>query len=320
MLKQNVSLSNYSNYRIGGNASYFLEVFSKDDLIDGLKQWYEMSSTFPENKKQIFVLGGGTNILFSDDGFYGLVIKNSIKGISIQDNIVTVGAGENISSTLDSCIKHSLSGLEWAGGLPGTVGGAVRGNAGAFGGETKDNLFEVESLNLKTLEIIKRSNKDCEFLYRSSIFKSKATDEIIISVSFNLKKGNTKDIIDKTNEKIDYRKTKHPLEYPNIGSIFKNVAIKNFSDSQMKELNQYVKNDPFPVVPSAKLIFLAGLKGERVGDVMVSDKHTNFIINMGNGKALEVKRLIGFIKERIKEQFGITLEEEIMYVGGDLNG
>nr|MBI5455823.1 UDP-N-acetylmuramate dehydrogenase [Candidatus Levybacteria bacterium] len=321
MLKQNVSLKDYSNYKIGGNAAYFLEVFSRKDLIDGLKEWYEVSLDFPKNKTQIFVLGGGTNVLFSDDGFYGLVIKNSIKGIEVKNNIVIVGAGESISSFLDFCIKHSLSGFEWAGGLPGTVGGAIRGNAGAFNGEIKDTLVEVESLNLKTLKTIKRSNKNCELLYRNSVFKNNAKDEIIISAVFNLSSGNRKDIENKIRERVEHRNLKHPLEYPNIGSIFKNVPIEKFLDIQMKSLSQYIKNDPFSVIPAAKLIFLAGLKGERVGDVMVSPKHTNFIVNMGNGKASEVKRLIGFIKERVKEEFNVELEEEIMYVnGGDLNG
>lgn len=321
MLKQNVSLRDYSNYKIGGNAAYFLEVFSKKDLLDGLKNWYEISSDFPDSKKGIFVLGGGTNILFSDDGFNGLVIKNSIKEIESKDNKVTVGAGESMSLLLDFCINHSLSGLEWAGGLPGSVGGAIRGNAGAFNGETKDNLLEVESINFKTLEVIKRDNKNCEFSYRNSIFKKSAVNEIIISAIFNLNKGNKEEIKNKSQEKIEHRRLKHPLGYPNIGSIFKNVKIQKFTKSQMEKLSQYIKNDPFPVIPAAKLIFLTGLKGERVGDVMVSTKHTNFIVNMGQGKASEVKRLIGFIKERVKEEFNVELEEEIMYVnGGDLNG
>lgn len=329
-LQQNVSLKDYSNYKIGGNAAYFLEVFSKEDLIEGIKNWHEISLDFPDNKKQIFVLGKGTNVLFSDDGFYGLVIKNSIKGIKVYGNIITVGAGEEVASLLDFCIENSLSGLEWAGGLPGTVGGAVRGNAGAFNGEIKDNLSEVESLNCETLETIKRNNKDCKLSYRNSVFKKAAINEVIISVAFNLKNGNKKEIETKTREKIEYRRAKHPLEYPNLGSIFKNVPIEKFSADQMKTLSQYIKNDPFPVIPAAKLIFLAGLKGERVGDVMVSEKHTNFIVNMGSGRASEVKRLIGFIKDRIKEQFDIELEEEIMYLphvakalrgkGGDLNG
>lgn len=313
-LQQNIPLKDFSNYKIGGNAAYFLEVFSKEELAETLKEWKKISSVFPRDEQKIFILGDGTNILFSDEGFNGLVIKNSIKGISVQNNAVTAGAGEKISSLLNFCSKNSLSGLEWAGGLPGTAGGAIRGNAGAFGGEIKDNLKEVTSLNLKTLETIKRSNKDCEFSYRNSLFKKTAIDEIILSAVFSLKNGDKTEIQNKINEKIEYRKAKHPLEYPNIGSIFKNVPVEQIPAEFKDELSQYVKNDPFPVVPTAKLIFLTELKGKRVGNVMVSTKHTNYIVNLGNGKAMEVKELINVIKNKVHNKFGIELEEEIMYV------
>lgn len=314
MINKNISLKDFSNYKIGGNAAYLLEIFSKEELLETLKEWKKISSTFPKDQQKIFVLGGGTNILFSDEGFNGLVIKNSIKGISVQNNAVTAGAGEKVSSLLDFCINNSLSGLEWAGGLPGTVGGAIRGNAGAFGGEIKDNLKEVTSLNLKTLETIKRSNKDCEFSYRNSLFKKTAIDEIILSAVFSLENGDKTEIQNKINEKIQYRKAKHPLEYPNIGSIFKNVPVEQIPAEFKDELSQYVKNDPFPVVPTAKLIFLTELKGKRVGNVMVSTKHTNYIVNLGNGKAVEVKELINSVKNKVHNKFGIELEEEIMYV------
>ena len=317
---QDVSLKNFSNYKIGGNASYFFEAKTRDEIIEAIQQWNIISKDFQEELKKVFVLGAGTNILFSDQGFDGLVIKNSILGIEKNNNNVLVKAGESMSGLLNFCIENSLSGLEWAGGLPGSVGGAVRGNAGSFGGETKDNLLEVESLNLKTLQTVKRNNKDCLLSYRNSIFKQSAKDEVIISISFKLDLGVKEDIEKKTNEKVEYRKNKHPLEYPNIGSIFKNVPVENIPDKFKKELSQYIKDDPFPVIPSAKLIFLAGLNGKRVGNVMVSEKHTNFIVNLGNGKASEVSELIKLIKQKIHESFGILLEEEIMYVGGDLNG
>lgn len=314
MLKQDVSLKDYSNYKIGGNASYFLDVQTKEELIEGLKSWHEISSSFRDFQKKIFILGSGTNILFSDEGFEGLVVKNSIKGIEKVGREVFVGAGTEFPKLIDFCTTNSLSGLEWAGGLPGTVGGAIRGNAGAFQGETKDNVLEVVSLNLKTLEIIKRDNKNCNFSYRQSIFKTKAQNEIILSAVFSLLDGKKEDIQSKTNEKIDYRKEKHPLEYPNIGSIFKNVSIENIPEKFKGELLQYVKNDPFPVVPSAKLIFLSGFKGKKIGDVMISEKHTNFIVNLGKGKAKQVKELINIVKKEIKDKYSVELEEEIIYL------
>jgi UDP-N-acetylmuramate dehydrogenase len=319
MISKNVSLKDFSNYKIGGKASYFFEAKTKDEIVKVIKEWDILSKNFPQKSKKIFILGGGTNIIFSDNGFEGLVIKDSIQGIEKNNEEVLVGAGVSVGDLLNFCIENSLSGLEWAGGLPGTVGGAVRGNAGAFAGETKDNLLEVESLNTKTLETKKRNNKDCLFSYRNSVFKQDATDELITFIKFKLILGDKEEITQKTSEKIEYRKQRHPLEYPNIGSIFKNVPVQNVPEKFKQELSQYIKDDPFPVIPSAKLIFLAGLKGKRVGNVMVSEKHTNFIINLGDGKASEVLELIKSVKQKVNEIYGIVLEEEVMYVGGDLN-
>jgi len=307
MIQQNIPLKEHSNFKIGGPAKFFLDVKNSDDLIAGLREWGGRGS--------IFVLGGGTNVLFSDAGFDGLVIKNSIKGIELRGNSLVVGAGEKFSDILNYCIDNSLSGLEWSGGLPGTAGGAVRGNAGAFGGETKDNVEKVRSVNYVTLQDIERTNPKCGFSYRNSIFKSEAAgSEIITQVTFNVQvrdRENIKAIIDKN---IEYRKNKHPLEYPNLGSIFKNVLFDNIKEDKKLELMLYIKTDPLPVIPVAKLIFLAGLTGKRIGDVMISEKHTNFIVNMGEGKASQVKELIKVVKEKIKEQFDVNLEEEIMYV------
>ncbi|HUD09426.1 MAG TPA: UDP-N-acetylmuramate dehydrogenase [Patescibacteria group bacterium] len=313
MFKQNVPLKDYSRYQIGGLAAYFLEISTKDDLLKGLKEWRKVSVAFPQEEKKIFILGGGTNILFSDEGFNGLVLKNSIDSIESKENKVTAGAGTLVVSLLDFCIENSLSGLEWAGGLPGTIGGAVRGNAGAFGGETKDSVLEVVSIDLETFQEIKRSKEECEFSYRTSIFKTRAKNELIVSATFEFTKGNKEDIRSKILEKTEFRKIKLPLDYPNAGSIFKNVPFSLVPEQYKKELSQYVKNDPFPVVPTAKIIFLARLKDKKVGDAMVSDKHTNFIVNLGNAKASEVKALIKIIKSAVRQKYQIELEEEIIY-------
>lgn len=315
MFRQNVPLKDYSRYRIGGPAAYFLSVATKEDLIEGISKWREISKGLPEAEKKIFVLGGGTNVLFSDDGFKGLVIKDSIDTVQLDGDRIMVGAGTLVSKLLNFCIDNSLSGLEWAGGLPGTIGGAVRGNAGAFSGETKDNILEVTSVDLNTQEIIIRENADCLFSYRNSIFKSLVKGEFITAVTFQLQTGLKPEIENKVLEKENYRKTKHPLEYPNLGSIFKNVPFETIPGEYKKELSQYVKNDPFPVIPTGKLIFLAGLKGRKVGGAMVSDKHTNFIINLGNATAQDVETLIEIIRNEIRQKFRISLEEEIMRLG-----
>lgn len=315
MIRQNVPLKDYSNYKIGGSASYFLEISSKEDLINGLKEWKEISAGFPQEKKRIFILGKGTNILISDNGFDGLVIHNNIGGIENSEEGLIAGSGVLVSDILNYCIDNSLSGLEWAGGLPGTIGGAVRGNAGAFGGETKDSVKRVDSLDLNNLEELTRDNQSCLFDYRFSIFKkAKEENEIILKVVLSLKKGNRQLIKKSIQEKIDYRTEKHPIEYPNIGSTFKNIPLQNIPENLKNELSQYVKNDPFPVIPVAKLLYLCNLKGKRSGDAMISDKHPNFIVNLGHAKNENIKELIAFAKNEVLQKFNIELEEEIMYL------
>ena len=213
------------------------------------------------------------------------------------------------------CIENSLSGLEWAGGLPGTVGGAIRGNAGAFKGEIKDNVLEVRSLDIKSLEEKIRSNSECNFGYRNSIFKSGiGENEFITSVVLRLTEDDKEEIKQKIQQKIDYRINRHPINYPNIGSAFKNIPLDLLSVNLQKEFASFVKTDPFPVVPTTKLLALAGLKGKKKGDAMISDKHPNFIINLNNATAEDVKALIEIARQAIKEKYNIDLEEEIVYL------
>ena len=130
----------------------------------------------------------------------------------------------------------------------------------------------------------------------------------------SFKKGDRELIKKSIQEKIDYRAEKHPMEYPNIGSTFKNIPLQNIPENLINELSQYVKNDPFPVIPVAKLLYLCNLKGKRIGDAMISDKHPNFIVNLGNAKNEDVKKLIAFAKNEVLQKFNIELEEEIMYL------
>lgn len=299
-LQRNVPLSSYSNYRIGGLAKFFINLQNPDELKE---------INFKKFKK-IFVLGGGTNILIPDKGFDGLVILNNIKAVQLKGDKLTLGAGELIEDILEFCIEHSLTGLEWAGGLPGTIGGAVRGNAGAFKGETKDNVFGVQSFNIRTGKIITRTNGECNFGYRWSVFKENP-GELITSVVLKLTKVDRKEIERSTREKIDYRNLKHPMEYPNIGSTFKNIPLVKISDEQKEEFKNFIKNDPFPVVLTTKLLALAGLKGKKSGDAQISEKHPNFIVNLGNAKASDVLKLVQLMKKTVKDKWEIDLEEEI---------
>ena len=196
------------------------------------------------------------------------------------------------------------------------MGGAIRGNAGAFMGETKDSIVEVTSLRIGNGEsqIVHRDNKECTFAYRSSVFKTEHPDEIVLEATLQFTPGNRDEIEKAIQEKIEYRKTRHPIDLPNIGSIFKNIDLKDIPEEFQKKFAHVIKKDPFPVLPTAFLISEAGLKGTRHGGAEISGRHPNFIVNTGNATASDVKYLIALVKKTIKEKFHIDLEEEIVYI------
>ncbi len=309
MFEEHVSLARYSYYKIGGPARYFYRPNNVEQLVEGVETAGRMGLP-------IFVLAGATNLLIHDQGFAGLVLKPEVLGIARSGYALEVGAGVLMSDLLEFTAQHGLAGLEWAGGLPGTLGGAIRGNAGAFKGEIKDAVVAVTSvatdapyINLRT-----RTGVECEFGYRNSVFKRVARKEIIIGATLAMSPGDPAVIRRAINEKIAYRTLRHPLEYPNIGSIFKNVDWRAVPLEHQESLRTHLKTDPFPVIPVAHLISQVGLRGVANGGVMISPKHPNFIVNVLNGRAAEVRGLIQLVKESVGEKFGIQLEEEVVSV------
>ena len=302
--KRNVPLAPYTTFKIGGKARYFYVAKSTKEIIDAV-------NTAKSLKLPFFVLAGGSNLLISDRGFNGLVIKIQSGGFKIVGNALHADAGVLMEILVKETGKKGLAGLEWAGGLPGSVGGAVRGNAGAFGGEIKDSIVSISILdekgNVKTL-----TRKQCKFSYRDSLMKQK--NFIVLSCIFYLKKGDRKSIQATARKYIQYRKERHPIEYPNAGSVFKNCDVKKFSKKLQKEFVEVVKQDPFPVVPTAYLLSEAQLKGLRVGKAEVSVKHPNYIVNRGGASAKDVEKLIEKIKKVIKKKFSIELQQEIQSV------
>ena len=301
--QERIKLKNLGSFKIGGEAKFFKEARDTDDLIESVAEANLRSLPF-------FILGGGTNILWSDKGFDGLILKPSIKNLTIEGEEIKAGAGVLMSELIDFAVLHGLSGLEWAGGLPGTFGGAIRGNAGAFGGEIKDVIKEVVSLNTSTVNTIKRSDAECVFGYRTSIFKE-GVKEIIVEAKLKLSRGNVNAIKSAVQDKINYRHERYPMEYPNVGSIFKNVAISKFPKLDLERFTNVIKQDPFPVIPTAFLISEAGLKGVSYGGAMISPKHPNFIVNVLGATSKDVKNLIELVKDEVLDKFGVGLEEEI---------
>ena len=303
-IRRGVPLADYSNYRIGGPAEYFSEAKNEEEIREAIR-------FATENNLSIFILGGGTNILFSDEGFPGLVLKIENKGVSVQGNRLIASAGEPLMNVVVKSLDAGLAGLEWAAGIPGTVGGAVRGNAGAFGGEMKDTVFSVRTISVKTGEEKMRSNEESEFGYRDSIFK-RGGDEIIIDIDLvlNLRSGDEAKL--KAQEYLEKRRAKHPTTKPNAGSVFRNVDARGLSEEEKKKY--IVKNDPFPIIPAGYLIENAGLKGVRIGGAEVSPAHANFLVNENNATAKDIRELIAFVKEKVKEKYGFDLEEEIQII------
>jgi len=306
-IEENIPLKKHTTFKIGGPARYFYKAENEDNLIKAVNFSKELSLPF-------FILGKGSNLLVSEKGFKGMVIKCEIKGIDRKDSKVKAGAGLKLSELIAFTAKNGLTGLEWAAGIPGTVGGAIRGNAGAFGTEMKDSVEEVEVIDSETLEVKHLDNKGCNFNYRNSIFKSNP-NLIIISSLLSLKKEDKRIILDRIKNHKKYRKEHHPLEFPSSGSVFQNVdynSLKKEIKERFPDIKQFKENE---VIPVGFLIERVGLKGRKVGQAQISEKHANFIINLGGAKAKEVKELIELVKKKVKERFEIELKEEIQYLG-----
>jgi len=306
-IQEKVLLNNYSTFKIGGPAKYFVEVKTIKELKEAIK--------FAEEKKEKFIfIGGGSNILFHDKGFDGLVIKlvNREMKLKGKEKIVCE-AGVMLSGLVSFAKKNNLSGLEWASGIPGTVGGAIRGNAGAFGFEMKDVVEEAVYFNLDTLKEEKCNNEKCEFDYRQSVFKE-FDKKIIWQATFKLKRGKEKEIEAKGEEILKKRREKNTCLgiAGSVGSIFKNPVVgQGTIDLFEKETDIKCKGNK---VPAAWLIDMCGLRGFKMGKVQVSEDQANFILNTDGATADEVIILISLMKQKVRNKYGVQLEEEVEIV------
>lgn len=272
IIQKNVSLKDKNTFKINAVAKYYAEVSNKQELIDVI-------SRAKNNNLPFFVLGGGSNTLVSN--FDGLIIKYIASTIFDDFNIE---AGALLSDVLKKSIELELTGLEWAIGIPGTMGGAIYGNAGVKDGSISDIIEEVEVFNGQDIVVLKK--QDCLFNYRDSVFK-KNKDWIILSCKLKLEKG--ENVLERAREQFQKRNI---IQGNSLGSIFRNLEG----------------------VSAGELIDKCGLKGKRVGGVIVSEKHANWIINDQNGTSEDVKKLINIIKKEVKQKFNIDLTEEIQYL------
>lgn len=312
-----VLLSTILWYQIGGVAKTVIDVASKEDIYEAL------TYIKANNITKVFVLGLGSNLLFSDEGYDGVIIRfmSQDDGMGVRflgEGIIESFAGEFLDSVIQAQFELGLVGIEWAGGLPGTVGAAVRGNVGAFGGEIKDVFVKAHCIRLSEngdYEELTLTRDEMEFAYRSSKVKSEKL--IVISAQFQLREGTQEELLaahETYFANVTYRQDKHPLDYPNCGSVFKNISKKEEVERILEswdDIRDLVENKWHGKVSMGYVIDRTGLKGFRIGQAQISEKHQNFIVNLGGAKASDVKGIIAEVEEDIQENFGFTPEVEI---------
>lgn len=283
-VKENELLSAHTSFRIGGPADLFIIPHSESALIS-------LADMIKNTSVRSFFLGNGTNLLFSDDGFRGAVVSLAeLREISVSGKKITAGAGSPLIAVCKAARDASLSGMETGYGIPGTVGGAVYMNAGAYGGQTSDVLVSSTYLDLDDLSVHTIDKDEHNFGYRDSIYKHK--NRVILSAVFELKDGAKDEITAQMNDVMERRISKQPLEWPSAGSVFKRPE-GHFAGQLIEE---------------------SGLKGCTVGGAQVSEKHAGFIINKGGATQKDVLDLIDHINEVINKNYGLTLECEVIRV------
>jgi len=307
-IKENVPLANLTSFRIGGPAKYFVQVGNGDELIEALQYAKQHALDY-------FVLGGGSNLLIADKGFSGLVIKMKLDAFEVDEKnqTVTVGAGVFLAKVVNQSIEHSLSGMEWAAGIPGTIGGAVRGNARAFSLNMAAVVENVTALDADRLETKLFSNQECEFSYWGSVFK-KNKNLIIVSVKIKLAAGDKEKSRQQISGSVAKRIAVQPQGVSSAGSFFLNPVVtdRDLITKFEQDKNMKIKDDK---LPAGWLIDQLGLRGKKIGGAMISEKHANFIVNTGNATADDVIMLMSFVKQQVRDTFGVQLQEEITYLG-----
>ncbi len=281
---ENEPMSKHTTFRIGGNADIFVTPDTTERLMSVVE--YVKRSNIP-----YYIIGNGSNLLVRDNGFRGVIIQlyKNFADIEVNDNIIAAKAGALLSSVAKTAMNNSLSGMECLSGIPGTIGGAVCMNAGAYGGEMKDIVVETKVINKGRLEII--DNSSSEFGYRTS--RIMRENMIVVETTIKLEKGNKEAIENKMKELMSQRNSKQPVELPSAGSTFKRPE-------------GYF---------AAKLIDDSGLRGFSVGQAQVSPKHCGFVVNNGGATAKEVIELMGKVSQVVYDKFGVKLEPEVRIIG-----
>ena len=281
-VRRDVELAPFTTFRIGGPAKYFFKATTPQQLLTAY-------DTAVGEGLKFFVLGGGSNILFADEGFDGLIIRDTCDDIIVDGSTITVQSGLWLDHLVDIAAENSLAGLEFAAGIPGNVGGAIFGNAGAFGGSI-GNVLESAVIYHPLAGVRIVDDSYFSFAYRHSRLKEEY--ELILSAKLKLSSGEKGEITDKINTHRQLRRAKHPVIEGSAGSVFKNI--------KQPELK-----------PAGKLLEDSGVRGMKVGGAEIFEKHCNIIVNRGEAKAADVRHLASMMRQKVQDKFGIELQYEI---------
>lgn len=275
-------LKNHTTFKIGGNCIALVEPREISDIVETIK-------ICRENSIKFFIIGNGSNLLVPDEGYNGVIIKlkSEFSTIEVEGDYLIVNSGAKLSEVYTVAYENSLTGFEFASGIPGTIGGAIYMNAGAYGGEMKDIVESVQVLDLDNFELRELKNEELEFSYRKSIIQRK--NYIVTTIKLKLQKGNKEEINAVYEDLRERRNSKQPLNFGSAGSTFKRPE-GHFA---------------------SKLIEDAGLKGYHINDAWVSEKHSGFVVNKGNASYKEVMELIEYVQKVVFEKFGVKLETEV---------
>ena len=294
-------LRHHTTLRIGGPADFYFAAHTSSNLIEALEAAHDLGLP-------LFLLGGGSNALVSDEGFRGLVVRNAIEGVEFDGTAAQVGCGTDFLELIYECRDRDLAGLEFAAGIPGSVGGALYGNAGCYGQDIGSFTIECTVASLDGSQVMIRPAAWFEFTYRDS--RLKRDPWVLLSCLLQFRRGDRAAIQAEIDEKLEIRRVKHPhwRVEPTAGSYFKNLP----PGFQVPGLPH---SPGTRRIPAGALLDACGCRGLRVGDAMVYAKHANIIVNAGRATAKDVLELAEIMKSRVREKFGVELEEEVMFLG-----
>lgn len=304
-------LKELTTLQIGGPVKKVISVATTQELIDTV-------TSETAEKNLIVTIGSGSNLLCSDEGSDSVIIKNEIKGIEQSGNTLKIKSGTLLQETVDFANQHGLAGLEKLAGIPGTIGGAIYGNAGAYGQSISDHLKTVTWYSRVTKKTLTFTKEECLFGYRDSYFKKAKSnayyfsDEYILEIEIELTPGNSEELIKESAETIKKREEKYPPGIKCPGSFFKNIVAQELSSEARSKIPQ--EKIVYGKVPAGALLELVGAKGARLGDIQIADYHANLFVNLGNGTAKDFWNLAFEYSQKVFDKFGVRLDVEVQFI------